>query len=74
MMAIANAASDKVTFCREYGIEITEEDWPVHHLPEAILADRGELEGKNAENLVNGLHVKIMNTPPYRCDWKGIIE
>jgi len=74
MMAIANAASDKVAFCKEYGIEITEEDWPVHHIPEAILADRGELEGKNAENLVNGLHVKIMNTPPYRCDWKGIIE
>lgn len=74
MMAIANAAGNKVAFCKEYGIEITEEDWPVHHLPEAILADRGELEGKNAENLVNGLHVKIMNTPPYRCDWKGIIE
>lgn len=74
MMAIANAASDKVNFCKEYGIEITEDDWPVHHIPEAILADRGELESKNAENLINGLHVKIMNTPPYRCDWKGIIE
>jgi hypothetical protein len=74
MMAIANAAGDKAAFCKEYGIEITEQDWPARHIPEAILADRGELEGKNAENLINGLHVKIMNTPPYRCDWKGIIE
>ena len=34
----------------------------------------GELEGKNAENLINALGIKIMNTPPYRADWKGIIE
>ncbi|NLI58796.1 MAG: DDE-type integrase/transposase/recombinase [Clostridium sp.] len=74
MMALANAASDKVAFCKEYGIDIEEKDWPVHHLPEAILADRGELEGKNVENLINSLHVKIQNTPPYRADWKAVIE
>ena len=73
-MALANAASDKVAFCMEYGIDIEEKDWPVHHLPEAILADRGELEGKNVENLINALHVKIQNTPPYRADWKAIVE
>lgn len=27
MMAIANAASDKVPYCREYGISIAEEEW-----------------------------------------------
>ena len=74
MMALSNAASPKVSFCSEYGIDIKEEDWPVHHLPEAILADRGELEGKNVENVINALHVKIQNTPPYRADWKGVIE
>ena len=74
MMALANAAMDKVEFCKNYGIEISAEEWPACHLPDAILADRGELEGKNAENLINALGIKIMNTPPYRADWKGIIE
>ena len=45
MMALLNATTDKVEFCKQYGIEIEEKDWPVHHLPESITADRGELEG-----------------------------
>lgn len=74
MAALANCVSNKVKFCKEYGIEIKEEEWPVHYLPDTILADRGELEGKNIENLINGLGVKIQNTPPYRAELKGIIE
>jgi putative transposase len=74
MLALENMAMDKVTFCREYGVEITEDEWPSHHLPEAILGDRGELEGYNADNLVNAFNIRIHNTAPYRCDWKGIVE
>lgn len=36
MMALANAAMDKVEFCRNYGIEISAEEWPACHLPDAI--------------------------------------
>lgn len=74
MLALENATADKVSFCSTYGITITDFDWPSHHLPETILADRGELEGYNADNLVNSLNIKVSNTPPYRADWKGIIE
>lgn len=74
MMALANAASDKVKFCAEYGVEITEEDWPCHHIPDVILGDRGEMESKSADTLVNALGVRIENAPPYRADIKGIIE
>ncbi|MBB6215103.1 hypothetical protein HNQ80_001192 [Anaerosolibacter carboniphilus] len=74
MMALNNAATSKVEFCREYGIEIDEEEWPVNYLPETILADRGELEGSNIETLINTFHIRVQNTPPYRPDWKGIIE
>lgn len=74
MNALANCVTDKVKFCEEYEIEITEEQWPVHYLPEGIVADRGEMEGKNAENIIEGLGIKILNTPPYRADWKGIVE
>lgn len=74
MMALANATSPKVDFCKDYDIEITDEDWPVHYLPESMLADRGEMECKNVENLINGLHIKVQNTPPYRPELKAIVE
>lgn len=74
MMALANAFSDKEKYCSEYGITISEEEWPCHHLPMAILGDRGELEGKMPETLITALGVRIANTPSFRADWKGIVE
>ena len=74
MMALLNATTDKVEFCKQYGIEIKEKDWPAHHLPETIIADRGELEGGNIDNLINILNVKVQNTPPYRADLKSAVE
>lgn len=74
MMALANAATDKVEFCREYGIEISENEWPCKHIPDAILGDRGELAGMNVETLIPNLNVRIENAAPYRADWKGLVE
>ena len=74
MMALANAMSDKVKYCAEYGVEIGDADWPCHHIPEAILGDRGEMEGGAVETMINVLGVRIENTPPYRGDMKGIVE
>lgn len=73
-MALFNAFSDKVSFCKEYGIEISREDWDCSYLPEAIIADRGEIIGFNSDNMVESLNIKVLNTPPYRADWKGIVE
>ncbi|MBY6917456.1 DDE-type integrase/transposase/recombinase [Clostridium botulinum] len=74
MMALDNMIANKVEYCKEYGIEISDEQWPCRHLPEIIIADRGEFEGYNVENLINNLNVKIENTSPYRGDLKGIVE
>lgn len=74
MLALENVAADKVTFCQQHAITIQPEQWPAQHLPEMLLADRGELEGYNADNLVNSLNIRIANPPPYRADWKGIVE
>jgi hypothetical protein len=74
MLSLENAASDKVSFCAEFGVPIEEWEWPSHHLPEAILADRGELEGGNADHLVNAFNIRVHNTPPGRADLKGIVE
>ncbi len=73
-LAIENAASDKVGFCERHGITISREDWPCQHLPECIVADRGELEGPKADTLINSLNIKLDNTPPYRADLKGLVE
>ena len=74
MMALVNAATDKVKYCAEYGIEITQEQWLAHHIPEVILGDRGELAGKNVETSINNLGIRIENAAPYRGDQKGIVE
>ena len=66
MMALDNMVANKVEFCKEYGIDITEEQWPTKHLPEIIIADRGEFEGYSVENLINNLNIKIENTTAYR--------
>jgi hypothetical protein len=74
MMALANAASDKAAYCAEYGVSIATEEWPCHHIPDVILADRGEMESKSVETLINTLNVRVDNAPAFRADIKGIIE
>ncbi|KGR89866.1 DNA-binding protein [Ureibacillus massiliensis 4400831 = CIP 108448 = CCUG 49529] len=73
MSALANSASNKVDFCKEYDIEIIEEQWPSRHLCDTLIADR-ELQGKMVETLVSSLHVKVQNTSPYRADMKPFVE
>lgn len=74
MMALANSASDKVGFCKAYGIDISEKEWPCHHIPDTIRADRGEMESRSVETLINSLNIRVDNTPAYRADMKGIVE
>lgn len=74
IQSLAMAMTDKVKFCKEYGFEITSEDWPAVGLPDAILADRGEILGYQIESLESNFSIRIENTPPYRGDAKGIVE
>ncbi len=74
MQALVMAMTDKVAFCKKYGVPIKEQEWPVIGLPDAILADRGELLGYQIESLERNFSVRIENTPPYRGDAKGIVE
>lgn len=74
MEALSNSASSKVEYCRRFGIDIDESQWPCFGLPEAILADRGEMLSDQVETLINNFGVRVENTPPFRADWKGIVE
>lgn len=74
MMAMTNVVADKKEYCAQCGIEISEEDWPSRHLPEILLADKGEFEGYNVERLVKTFNLHVENAASYRADWKGIVE
>ena len=74
MGAIYNTAQNKVEFCKQYEIDIEEEDFPVHHLPESLLCDQGEISSKLAEPMIKNLNVKVMTTPSYRPELKAIVE
>ncbi|WP_146550784.1 Mu transposase C-terminal domain-containing protein [Rummeliibacillus suwonensis] len=74
MMALDNMITDKVDYCADYDIKIDYSQWPTKHLPEIIIADRGEFEGYAVGSLINNFNVKIENTSAYRGDLKGIIE
>lgn len=74
MLALVNAMTDKVQLCQSYGYNIESENWPSIGIPDAILADRGELLGYQIEYLEQAFGVRIENTPPYRGDAKGIVE
>ena len=40
---LSNAAADKVSFCKRYGLDIKKEEWPNTGLPGEIITDKGML-------------------------------
>lgn len=73
-VAIYSMVQDKVELCKQYGIDITKDEWPVCNLPNAILADRGEMEGKQIESLIENLGISIRLTSSYRAEMKAKVE
>jgi transposase InsO family protein len=73
-LAIENTIEDKVAFCAKYGIKIRKDQWPARHRPVEILGDRGPLLMKAIHRFIKEFNVVVSNTPPYRPDWKGVIE
>ncbi len=74
MMALENAFTEEVSFCEKYGIEIREKDWPCSVYPQAITADRGEMVGYASDQLVPAFNMRVTNTPPFRADFKSLVE
>jgi len=75
--ALLNAFSDKVAFCKQFGLVISEEDWPCHHICRELTGDRGaENNDKNLAALVKGkIGISIVNLNAYhRADCKGTVE
>lgn len=75
-LALQSVATPKVALCHEYGIEISEADWPAHHLPRELLADRGSdfMSITAWKGVVENLLISVANTAAFRPDWKSIVE
>jgi hypothetical protein len=75
MMALVNMVTPKVEYCAQFGIEINEDDWPSHHAPRYILADRGELKScALGDRITDVLNIQIGNASPGRADLKAVVE
>ena len=74
IMAMTNVVANKKNYCAQYDVEINDEDWASCHLPEILLADKGEFERYNVERLVKAFNLHVENAASYRADWKGIVE
>ena len=73
-LALLNALSSKAEYCRKFGVEITEEQWPCRMLPSSITTDNGEFAARSIDEIVSSLGITVEYCPSYRGDLKGIIE
>lgn len=71
--ALANCFLPKAEYCRGFGIDIDESEWPCAHIPQCLMCDNGEMIGLKPQALVVPL-TELQLSPPYRPDFKGIVE
>ena len=62
-LALYNAFTSKVDYCRSISIDIREKDWPCEHLPGRLIADNAEMLGLRAEEAV---------IPMVQLEWAGL--
>lgn len=69
-----NVIADKTEYCRDFGIEINEDQWPSHHLPGKIVSDRGSEYVGDTFSQISELGVTLVNLPSFRPELKGPVE
>lgn len=70
---MVNVVTDKKEYCRKFGVEIKEDEWP-SALPGCIVTDRGSDYAGSTYGQLAELGVKIINLEAYRADEKGVVE
>lgn len=74
-LALFWAFSSKVDYCKHYGIDITEDEWPCRELPVEIVSDSGEWLSKSAQrSLQSVLNINSRINAHGRPDRKPIVE
>lgn len=74
LVTLTNVVAPKVAWCAQYGIEITENQWPSHHLSSVLLGDKGEMISSDSGRLVDKNLVHLDNPSAWRPDLKALVE
>lgn len=69
-----SVVSDKVEYCKQFGIEIKAEEWPVCSLPGKLVTDMGAEYKGNTFSQITDLGVQMVNLPAYRPELKSQVE
>lgn len=69
-----NIITDKMSWCRKFGISIKSEEWDCDMLPATLVTDMGsKYKSENFEQ-ISELGVTVVNLPSYRPELKGSAE
>lgn len=71
---INNIVSDKVEWCKLFGINIKKEDWDCTELPATFITDKGKEYTSYLFEQLTELGINIVNLPPFRPDLKSSVE
>ncbi|MDP5148132.1 transposase [Shewanella sp. ULN5] len=71
--ALANSFLPKSRYCKEFGVDIDDSEWPCSHIPKELVCDNGEMIGLQPKKALNPM-TKLSFTPPYRPECKGVVE
>lgn len=75
-MALLNMVENKVEYCKRYGIQIEEAEWPMKGvLPHSVMVDNGaEYLSEQFANLTTELGISIAFAPPRMGSYKPNVE
>lgn len=69
-----NVITDKVNWCKQFGIHIKKKDWDCDKIPGTLVTDMGsEYKSETFEQIAE-LGVTVVNLPAYRPELKGAVE
>jgi hypothetical protein len=71
--AMANCFLSKSDYCRDFGVDINDSQWPCAHIPKELVCDNGEMIGLKSKEALTPM-TRLSFTPPYRPDCKGVVE
>lgn len=69
-----NILTDKVAWCKKFGITIDQSDWPCNQLPGTLVTDMGREYTSTTFEQIAELGVTVVNLPAYRPELKGTVE
>lgn len=69
-----NIISDKVQYCKQFGIIISKSEWNCDKLPRELISDMGKEYTSDTFSQITDLGVTLTNLPAYRPDLKGSVE